>query len=137
MHGNALDDGRVVHKDVHRPQLFGDIGEHLAHLRLVRDVAHIARRLDARLAVRLDGRVPALGGAAVERDLRARFRERHRDAEPDSVRSSRDQGHLTVDPELIHCASLLCPSVSVPIVAKSSYRRKTKKIYGVNVKYYE
>lgn len=99
-HRRALDDACIVHKNVDGAERLFDIGNHLAHRSLVRDITKISMRLDAVLLVVRQCLVHVRLTSAVERNLRARVSICLRNRIADTVSRSRHQRDLARQREL-------------------------------------
>ena len=99
-HRRALDDACIVHKDVDGAERLFNIGNHLAHRSLIRDITEISMRLDAVLLVIRQCLVHVRLTAAVECDLRARIGIRLRNRIANAISRPRHQRYLARQREL-------------------------------------
>ena len=99
-HRRAFDDACIVHKNVDGAERLFDIGNHLAHRSLVRDITEISMRLDAVLLVVRQCLVHVRLTAAVERNLRARVSICLRNRIADTIRAACHQCDLARQREL-------------------------------------
>ena len=93
-HWYALHQAGIVDQDVHRADLFLDLGHHGVHSGLIGHVGHIAVGVHASLFVSGQAFFQAALVGAVEADSRAAGGHAHRDGEADAVGTAGDEGNF-------------------------------------------